>query len=136
MLSSGELYNEFSNTRREEGDNMACKSMNCIKFCSEECKDTCKNCKYFSCKYCKSHCQGNEYELTVRDFIYQGKVKIMSTPRRELSIESEYPDLIGLEGRIAGISGNKIGIIVDNKYNKHSKFGWYWFEPECLIKIE
>lgn len=42
---------------------MACKSMNCIKFCSEECKDTCKNCKYFSCKYCKSHCQGNEYEL-------------------------------------------------------------------------
>ena len=115
---------------------MTCKSMNCIKFCSEECKDTCKNCKYFSCEYCKSHCQGNEYELTVRDFIYQGKIKIMSTPRRELSIESEYPDLIGLEGRIAGISGNKIGIIVDNKYNKHSKFGWYWFEPECLMKIE
>lgn len=115
---------------------MACKSMNCIKFCSEECKDTCKNCKYFSCKYCKSHCQWNEYELTIRDFIYQGKVKIMSTPKRELSIESEYPDLIGLEGRIAGISGNKIGIIVDNKYNKHSKFGWYWFEPECLMKLE
>ena len=62
---------------------MACKSMNCIKFCSEECKDTCKNCKYFSCKYCKSHCQGNEYELTVRDFIYQGKVKFMQKKKLE-----------------------------------------------------
>lgn len=66
----------------------------------------------------------------------KGKIKIMSTPRRKLSIESEYPDLIGLEGKIAGISGNKIGILIDNKYNKNSKFGWYWFEPECLMKIE
>ena len=74
--------------------------------------------------------------ITVEDFIYKGKVKIISTPERELSIESEYPNLIGLEGRIVRISGNKIGVFVDNKYNKHSNFGCYWFEPECLIKLE
>ena len=70
--------------------------------------------------------------ITVEDFIYKGKLKIISTPKRELSIESEYPNLVGLEGRISRISGNKIGIIIDNKYNKHSKFGLYWFDPECL----
>ena len=48
--------------------------------------------------------------ITFEDFIYKGKVKIISTPKRELSIESEYPNLVGLEGRIARISGNKIGV--------------------------
>lgn len=35
--------------------------------------------------------------ITVEDFIYKGKVKIISTPKRELSIESEYPNLVGLK---------------------------------------
>ena len=48
---------------------------------------------------------------------------------------SEYPELIGLEGKIASISGNRVGVIVDNKYNKNSKFGWYWFDSECIEKI-
>lgn len=71
----------------------------------------------------------------IEQFIYQGKIKIICLPKRQLSTESEYPTLIGLEGKIAGISGNRVGIIIDNKYNKNSKFGLYWFDSECIEKI-
>lgn len=71
----------------------------------------------------------------IEQFIYSGKIKIISLPKRQLSFESEYPELIGLEGKIASISGNRVGVIVDNKYNKNSKFGWYWFDSECIEKI-
>ncbi len=71
-----------------------------------------------------------------KEFIYQGKVKIVSLPQRKLSPESEYPELIGMEGKIVAISGNRLGIAIDNKYNKHSQFGWYWFDSDCVEKID
>ena len=74
-------------------------------------------------------------ERKVKQFIYPGKVKIISLPKRQLSPNSEYPELIGLEGKIASISGNSVGVIIDGKYNKHSKFGWYWFDVECIEKV-
>ena len=40
--------------------------------------------------------RGADNMITFEDFIYKGKVKIISTPKRELSIESEYPNLVGL----------------------------------------
>lgn len=49
----------------------------------------------------------------IEQFIYSGKIKIISLPKRQLSFESEYPELIGLEGKIASISGNRVGVIVD-----------------------
>lgn len=72
----------------------------------------------------------------IERFIYSGKIKIICLPKRQLSSESEYPELVGLEGKIAAISGNSVGIIVDGKYNKHSQFGWYWFNSECIEKIK
>ena len=74
-------------------------------------------------------------ERKIEQFIYPGKVKIISLPKRKLSHESEYPKLVGLEGKIASISGNSVGIIVDGKYNKYSQFGWYWFNVECIEKV-
>lgn len=71
----------------------------------------------------------------IEQFIFQGKVKIIALPKRQLSTESEYPTLVGLEGKIASISGNRVGVIIDNKYNEHSKFGWYWFDADCIEKI-
>lgn len=70
----------------------------------------------------------------IEQFIYPGKVKIISLPKRQLSSESEYPELIGLEGKIATISGNSVGVVIEGKYNKHSQFGWYWFNAECIEK--
>ena len=54
---------------------------------------------------------------------YEKKNRRISLPKRQLSSESEYPELIGLEGKIATISGNSVEIIIDEKYNKHSQFG-------------
>lgn len=70
--------------------------------------------------------------LKVEDLLYKGKVKIISLPNRPLSPDSEYPDLIGLEGIVARISGNRVGILIDNRKNQHSDFGYYWFDAECL----
>lgn len=72
----------------------------------------------------------------IEQFIYSGKVKIISLPKRQLSPGSEYPELIGLEEKIAAISGNSVEIIIDEKYNKHSQFGWYWFDSECIEKVK
>lgn len=36
----------------------------------------------------------------IEDLLYKGKVKIISLPKRQLSPESEYPELIGLEGKL------------------------------------
>lgn len=58
--------------------------------------------------------------MTVQDFFYKGDVKIISVPKRDLSPVSVYPGLIGKIGKVVRISGNKIGIMVDNKYNKWS----------------
>ena len=68
----------------------------------------------------------------IEDLLYKGKVKIISLPKRQLSPESEYPELIGLEGKIARISGNRVGVIIDRKTNKNSDYGCYWFDVECL----
>lgn len=70
--------------------------------------------------------------IKIEDLLYKGKVKIISLPKRKLSSESEYPKLIGLEGKIARISGNKVGVVIDNKNNKNSNYGCYWFDVECL----
>lgn len=70
--------------------------------------------------------------LRIEDLLYKGKVKIISLPKRQLSPESEYPELIGLEGKIARISGNRVGVLIDNKNNQHSDYGCYWFDVECL----
>ena len=73
--------------------------------------------------------------VKVEDLLYKGKVKIISLPKRQLSPESEYPELIGLEGKIARISGNRVGVLIDNKNNKNSNYGCYWFDVECLELI-
>ena len=70
--------------------------------------------------------------MQMQDFLYKGNVRIISIPKRELSPASMYPELIGKIGKVARISGNKIGIIIDNKYNNWSQYGCFWFEPECL----
>ncbi len=73
--------------------------------------------------------------VKIEDLLYKGKVKIISLPKRHLSPESEYPELIGLEGKIARISGNKVGVLIDNKNNENSNYGCYWFDVECLKLI-
>lgn len=73
--------------------------------------------------------------MDIKDFIYRGKVKIISLPRRELSPESEYPSLIGLEGQIIRISGNRVGILIDGRENKDSEYGCYWFDVDCIEKL-
>lgn len=70
--------------------------------------------------------------IKIEDLFYKEKIKVITLPRRQLSSDSEYPELIGLEGRITRISGNRVGVKVDGKYNEHSSYGCYWFEPECL----
>lgn len=72
----------------------------------------------------------------IEDLLYKGKVKIISLPKRQLSSESEYPGLIGLEGKVVRISGNRVGVLVDNKTNEHSDYGCYWFDVECLDLID
>ena len=80
--------------------------------------------------------KGENMKRKIEQFIYPGKIKIICLPKRQLSSESEYPELVGLEGKIAAISGNSVGIIIDGKYNKHSQFGWYWFDSECIEKVK
>lgn len=70
--------------------------------------------------------------LAMEDLLYKGKIKIISLPKRELSPESEYPELIGLEGKVTRISGNKVGVQIDDKSNEHSDYGCYWFDIENL----
>lgn len=70
--------------------------------------------------------------LKIEDLLYKGKVKIISLPKRQLSPESEYPELIGLEGKVVRISGNRVGVQIDNKSNEHSDYGCYWFDVDCL----
>ena len=71
----------------------------------------------------------------IEDLLYKGKVKITSLPKRQLSPISEYPELIGLKGKIVRVSGNRVGVIIDNKNNKNSDYGCYWFDVECLELI-
>lgn len=78
--------------------------------------------------------QGGD-EMTVQDFFYKGDVRIVSTPKRELSPVSVYPGLIGKIGKVTRISGNKVGIMVPGQYNEWSQYGCFWFEPECLEKV-
>lgn len=73
--------------------------------------------------------------LKIEDLLYKGKVKIVSLPKRQLSPESEYPELVGLEGTVVRISGNRVGVLIDNKANQHSDYGCYWFDVECLELI-
>ena len=73
LLSSGKLYNESSNIRREEGDNMACKFMNCIKFCSEECKDTCKTANIFLVNTVRVIAKGMNMSLLSEILYIKGK---------------------------------------------------------------
>lgn len=75
---------------------------------------------------------GDDFMLKIENLLYKGKVKIISLPKRQLSSESEYPELLGLEGKVARVSGNRVGVIVDNKNNQHSEYGCYWFDVECL----
>lgn len=70
--------------------------------------------------------------IKIEDLIIKRKVKIISLPKRQLSSESEYPELIGLEGNVVRISGNRVGVQIDNKNNKYSDYGYYWFDAECL----
>lgn len=70
--------------------------------------------------------------IYLEDLLYKGKVKIIGTPNRELSPMSEYPSLIGLEGKIVRISGGKIGVLIDNKFNSNSRYGCYWFDLNSL----
>ena len=70
--------------------------------------------------------------LKIEDLLYKGKVKIISLPKRQLSPESEYLELIGLEGKVVRISGNRVGVQIDDKSNEHSDYGCYWFNVECL----
>lgn len=68
--------------------------------------------------------------MTVQDFIYKGNVRIISIPKRELSPASIYPELIGRIGRVIRMSGNKVGIMIDNKYNNWSQYGCFWFDQD------
>lgn len=70
--------------------------------------------------------------MTVQDLLYKGDVKIISVPKRELSPVSVYPGLIGKIGKVVRISGNKVGIMVPGHYNEWSRYGCFWFDPECL----
>lgn len=78
---------------------------------------------------------GDDNMVKIEDLLYKGKVKIISMPKRQLSPESEYPKLIGLEGKIVRISGNRVGVLIDNKNNENSDYGCYWFDVECLELI-
>lgn len=73
--------------------------------------------------------------MTIQDIIYDGEVKITALPKRELSPTSEYPSLVGCKGRIVRISGNKVGIEINNKTNKDSRYNCYWFDIDCIEKI-
>lgn len=72
----------------------------------------------------------------IDEFLYKGKVRIISLPKRELSPGSEYPKLIGLKGKIIRISGNRLGISIDGKINENSDYGCYWFDLDNVEKVE
>lgn len=74
--------------------------------------------------------------LTIKDFLYNGKVKIIALPSREVSEKSIYHSLMGKEGKIVAMSENIIGVKIDGVSNSESKYDCFWFEPNCLEKIK
>lgn len=74
--------------------------------------------------------------FTIKDFLYNGKVKIIALPSREVSEKSIYHSLMGKEGEIVAMSGNIIGVKIDDVSNPESKYDCFWFDPNCLEKIQ
>ena len=73
---------------------------------------------------------------TIEDFIYTGNVKIIALPQREISDESVYPEAVGKTGKVVRISGEKVGVLIDGKENPYSRYGCFWFNPECLEFVD
>ena len=73
---------------------------------------------------------------TIEDFIYTGNVKIIALPQREISDESVYSEVVGKTGKVVRISGEKVGVLIDGKENPYSRYGCFWFNPECLEFVD